>query len=124
MDGAVKLGKGKAGRRWLAVVLCLVLLVTGAPIGAVGHPVQGDNAAIWLNDVGAQSSYPCDENRGAFAEPCCGAMAGCESAALPALTIITGARLRPGAVAGLSQAPPRGLFVAPLYHPPRLSSLT
>jgi hypothetical protein len=123
MGAAAKFGRGVAGRRCLTVFLCLILLAAGLLAGAVSQSVQGHDYPTW-SETSALSSEPCGKDGGNAAHPCCSAIAGCAAIALSGPVATSVPRLRPSLVVGPQQAPPPGHSVAPLFHPPKLSSLT
>ncbi len=120
MGGTAKIDRGATPWRWLAMVACLALLVTGQLTAtSAAAASQGDQA--WA-DTGTPASSPCGGDTTPIGYPCCAGGAGCLDAAVPGGAV--------GSVAGRSpqlvwwrQEQAVGQAAAPLFHPPRLSSL-
>lgn len=123
MGGEREIGRSLVGRRWLALLLCLVLLIAGSLASAVSPPVQSQDYQTWAA-ASTLAPVPCQTDGGNAGHVCCGAVAGCASMAFPDLAAAPAGVSRPCLVNGPSQAPPAGHSVAPLYHPPKLFSLT
>lgn len=119
----MEIGRGLVGRRWLTLLLCLVLLVAGSLASAVSRPVQSQDYQAW-SATSTLASVPCQTDGGSTVHVCCGAMAGCVSITFPDLAAAPSGASRPSLVAGPQKPPPAGRSVAPLYHPPKLFSLT
>ena len=116
----ITLGTGRA-RRWLAAVLCLVLLFSAAV-----HAVHVENAYAQGSAAQAgkdhNSSAPCSDEGICKADTTCVASFGC--AAVMVLTEASAplfwVRSSAGRWQGLSPASHIG---PPLFHPPKLSAL-
>lgn len=118
MDFERRMGRYVIARRWLAVTLFLLLLAFSHL--AVEMPLAASDGHQAQAVAGGGSSDPCDRGSTSSGHPFCVGSAGFAYAAAPSDAIVL--VMQPGAVAKWRQHRlPPGLFVPPLFHPPKLS---
>jgi hypothetical protein len=106
----------KRTRRWVAAILCLVLIAVGQNSVAARQPIQSQEHAILAN-VGAAAADPCGPDDTKATHLCC-TSAGC--AYIAVIGEDFGPIMLPTVVVmWRKQGPLANLSLAPPFHPPK-----